>query len=157
MSSGVRGTAEDAVRAGITHIQFAVRPEEDAVAIDEFLKALEPVPSPYLVNGQLSEAAKRGKQIFFDEKVGCSTCHPEPLYTDLKMHDVGSRGKYDRRNDFDSPTLVECWRTAPYMHDGSFTNLKDLISKGKHGKMGGDVEGLTEQQIDDLVEFVLSL
>ena len=34
------------MRAGITHIQFAVRPEEDAVAIDEYLKTLQPVPSP---------------------------------------------------------------------------------------------------------------
>ncbi|MCP4643605.1 MAG: cell surface protein, partial [bacterium] len=31
MVSGIRGDAETAVRAGIKHIQFAVRPEEDAV------------------------------------------------------------------------------------------------------------------------------
>jgi cytochrome c peroxidase len=73
------------------------------------------------------------------------------------MHDVGSRGKYDRRDDYDTPTLVECWRTAPYMHDGSWVTVKDLIAKGKHGKFGGDVEGMTEQEVDDLVEFVLSL
>ena len=42
MSFGVRSTAEDAVRAGIRHIQFAVPPEEDKVpeSIDEYLKAL---------------------------------------------------------------------------------------------------------------------
>ena len=157
MATGVRGGGEAAVRAGITHIQFAVRPEEDAVAIDEFLKALEPVPSPYLVNGQLSEAAKRGKEVFFNEKVGCARCHPEPLYTDLKMHDVASRGQYDRRDDFDTPSLIECWRTAPYMHDGHYRTLKELIVEGKHGAKGGDISGLTEQQINDLVEFVLSL
>jgi hypothetical protein len=43
------------------------------------------------------------------------------------------------------------------MHDGSYVTLKDLIAKGKHGKFGGDVEGMTEREIDDLVEFVLSL
>jgi cytochrome c peroxidase len=157
MASGVRGDAEAAVRSGITHIQFAVRPEDDAVAIDEYLKALEPVPSPHLVNGQLTEAAKRGKELFFSKRVNCGECHPEPLYADLKMHNVESRGKYDRRDEFDTPTLVECWRTAPYMHDGSFVTVKDLIAKGKHGKYGGDVEGLSEQEINDLVEFVLSL
>jgi cytochrome c peroxidase len=157
MASGVRETAEEGVRAGITHIQFAVRPEEDAVAIDEYLKALQPVPSPALENGKLSAAAERGKKLFFDAKVGCATCHPEPLYTDLQMHDVDSRGQYDRRSTFDTPTLVECWRTAPYMHDGHYVTLKELFTKGKHGAKGGDISKLTEQQIDDLVEFVRSL
>jgi len=157
MASGVRPDAEAGVRAGFTHILFAVRPEEESVAIDEYLKALEPVPSPHLVNGQLSEAAKRGKELFFSERVGCAKCHPEPLYTDLGMHDVGSRGQYDRRDDFDTPTLIECWRTAPYMHDGHYTTMKDLFTVGKHGEKGGGLGTLNEQEIDDLVEFVLSL
>jgi len=157
MSSGVRATAEVAVRSGIEHIQFAVRPEEEAVAIDEYLKSLKPVPSPYLENGKLSAAAERGKKIFFDKEVGCAKCHPEPLYTDMKIHDVGSKGQYDRRDTFDTPTLIECWRTAPYMHDGQYTTMKELFTKGKHGKKGGNIDKLNEQQIDDLVEFVLSL
>lgn len=157
MASGVRPDGEAAVRGGIRHIQFAVRPEEEAVAIDEYLKSLEPVPSPHLVDGKLSEAAQRGKKIFFDEKVGCATCHPVPLYTDLLMHDVGSRGQYDRRDTFDTPTLIECWRTAPYMHDGHYTTMKEVFTKGKHGSQGGSIDHLTDRQIDDLVEFVLSL
>ena len=157
MASGIRPDAESAVRSGITHIQFAVRPEEDAVAIDEYLKSLEAVPSPHLVNGQLSEAAKRGKELFFSERLACDQCHPEPLYSDLQMHDVSSRGQYDRRDDFDTPALIECWRTAPYMHDGHYTTMKQLFTVGKHGKKGGDVERLSEQEINDLVEFVLSL
>ena len=157
MAEGVRESAEVAVRAGIVHIQFAVRPEEDAVAIDEFLKALEPVPSPYLVDGKLSPAAERGKKIFFDEKVGCARCHPEPLYTDNLFHDVGSRGWFTRTDAFVTPTLVEVWRTAPYMHDGKWLTIEDLIKQGRHGDKGGDLSGLTEEQIDDLVEFVLSL
>lgn len=156
MWEAARGGAEEAVRSGITHILFAVRPEEEAVAIDEYLKSLKPVPSPHLIDGKLSPAAERGKKIFFDEAVGCARCHPEPLYTDLKMHNVNSRGQYDRRSDFDTPTLIECWRTAPYMHDGHYTTMKDLFLKGKHdGK--AVIEKLTPQQIDDLVEFVLSL
>jgi len=138
-------------------IQFAVRPEEDAVAIDEYLKTLQPVPSPHLVDGKLSEAAERGKKLFFSERLGCATCHPEPLYTDLKLHDVGSKGQYDRASEFDTPTLIECWRTAPYMHDGHYTTIEGLLKEGKHGSTAGDVEGLTDQERKDLVEFVLSL
>jgi len=154
MASGVRADAETGVRKGITHIQFAVRPEEEAVAIDEYLKSMQPVPSPKLVDGKLSPAAERGKKVFFDANVGCAKCHPTPLYADGLLHDVGSRGQYDRRDTFDTPTLIECWRTAPYMHDGQFVTMKDLFTKGKHGLKKAR---LTDEQIDDLVEFVLSL
>ncbi|MHC4505898.1 MAG: YncE family protein, partial [Planctomycetota bacterium] len=71
MSSGIRGKAEAAVRAGIAFILFSVRPEEDAAAIDVYLKSLEPVESPYLLDGKLSPAAERGKKVFFDKEVGC--------------------------------------------------------------------------------------
>jgi YVTN family beta-propeller protein len=154
MASGVRPDAESAVRSGFTHILFAVRPEEESAAIDEYLKSLQPVPSPHLVDGKLSPAAERGKQLFFAEAVGCGKCHPEPLYTDKLMHDVGSRGQYDRSDTFDTPTLIECWRTAPYMHDGQYVTLKELLTKGAHGTKD---KKLAEEQINDLVEFVLSL
>ena len=127
------------------------------MAIDKYLESLEPVPSPYLVDGKLSPAAQRGKKLFFDAKVNCAKCHPKPLFTDMQMHDVGSQGQLDRRDAFDTPTLIECWRTAPYMHDGRYTTLKDLFAEGKHGLRGGDVGKLSEQQTRDLVEYVLSL
>ena len=158
MSMGVREKAEDAVRSGIRHIQFAVRPEEDAVAIDEYLKSLQPVPSPHLVNGGLSEAAKRGKELFFSERVGCAKCHPEQtLYTDMKHHNVNSKGQFDRNHDFDTPALIESWRTAPYLHDGSAIDMQELLGKGKHGRHGPKDAQLTEQELKDLCEFVLSL
>jgi YVTN family beta-propeller protein len=157
MSLGVRKTAEEAVRAGLEHILFAVRPEEEAAALDEYLKSLEPVPSPHLVDGQLSPAAQSGKALFESNRVGCHKCHPAPLYTDKKMHNVGTRSTYELTDRFDTPTLVEVWRTSPYLHDGRYLAIKELIVEGKHGKSRGRVEELTEQEIGDLVEFVLSL
>ncbi len=158
MSLGVRKNAETAVRAGITHIQFAVRPEEDARAIDEYLKSLRPTPSPRLVDGRLSAAAERGKIVFFDPKIGCARCHPEPNYSDKLLHDVGSAGPTDRPTDkFLTPVLVEVWRTAPYLHDGRYPTVKELIVRGRHGLKDDVLGGLSERQIDDLVEFVLSL
>jgi len=154
MTAGVRESAEEAVRMGIRHIQFLVRPEEDAVAIDEYLKTLEAVPSPYLVNGELSDAAKRGKELYFSERVGCATCHPEPLYTDMASRDVGSRGPYDDRGEVDTSTVLESWRTAPYMHDGRYATMIEVFRDGKHGL---ETVELSEQEMKDLVEFVLSL
>lgn len=158
MASGVRETAETATRSGFKHILFTVQPEDVLVSVDEYLKALKPLPSPHLVKGQLSEAARRGKAIFFDDRVGCARCHPEPLYTSLQDYDVKSRGQFDRTDKYDTPTLIECWRTAPYMHDGRYTTMKDVFTVGKHGLRSGEaVRQLTDKEIDDLVEFVLSL
>ena len=157
MSEGVRETAEDAVRSGLTHILFAARPEEDAAAIDAYLKSLQPVPSPHLIDGRLSPAAARGQQLFASERVACHKCHPAPLYTDLKRHHVGSRGLTDYTDRFDTPTLVEVWRTAPYLHDGRYTTVKGLLVEGQHGLKGGHGDPPTEQEISDLAQFVLSL
>ncbi len=158
MSIGVRESAEAAVRAGVKHILFTVQPEEVPTAIDEYLKSLKPVPSPYLAKGKLSEAAKRGEKVFKDSKVACASCHPSGLFTDLKPYDVGTTGRFDRdTKEFDTPTLVETWRTAPYLHDGSAATMLEVFTaknpKDRHGK----TSHLTKEQLDDLVAYVLSL
>jgi hypothetical protein len=155
MWEGVRMSAEEAVRSGIEHILFARRPEEEAAAIDVYLRSLRPVPSPYLVDGKMSAAATRGRRLFESERAGCWKCHPAPLYTDLKSHNVGSRGESDFTDRFDTPTLIEVWRTAPYLHSGRYTTIKELLVEGKHGLNRG--QKLSEQEMSDLVEFVLSL
>jgi cytochrome c peroxidase len=158
MSLGVRDSAKTAVRAGIGHILFAARPESDAQDIDDYLQSLAPVPSPRLIDGRLSPAAERGKKVFFNEKVGCSQCHPGPLYADNKAHNVASCGPLDKPGDlFQTPKLVELWRTAPYMHDGRYVTLKDLLAHGKHGGAAGQLDKLSNKDLDDLVEFLLSL
>lgn len=157
MAEGVRPSAKAAVRAGIEHILFTIRPEEEADAIDAYLESLRPVASPHLVDGRLSPAAERGKKLFESERVSCYECHPAPLYTDLKKHNVGTKSPYEYTDRFDTPTLIEVWRTAPYLHDGRYKTIKELIQKGKHGASRGSIDELSEQEIADLAEFVLSL
>ena len=154
MATGIRDSAETAVRAGIKFIQFVVRPEADAVAIDEYLKSLEPVASPHLVGGKLSEAAEWGKAIF--TKIECSSCHPAPLYTDLKKYDVGTGKGREKGLEFDTPTLVEVWRTWPYLYDGRAVTIKDVLTKYNPDDRHGKTSTLSEQQINDLAEFVMS-
>jgi mono/diheme cytochrome c family protein len=159
MSLGVRDSATAAVRAGIKGILFAVRPEDDVQAIDAYLKSLDPLPSPHLLpGGNLSAAALRGQKVFYDPHVGCAACHPPPFYCDKRSHDVGSAGRYDLPTDrFNTPRLVECWRTAPYLHDGHWLTIEELLVKGRHGFKTGTHRPLSSQELDDLVEFVLSL
>lgn len=157
MSEGVRESAEMAVRAGFRNIDFHECSEEDARAVDVYLKSLQAVPSPHLVHGALSPAAERGKRLFFSARVGCAECHPTLLFTDLKQHDVGSRAPTDHGDLFDTPSLVEAWRTAPYLHDGRYRTIQELLREGKHGLPDGAAGKLTEQELADLVEYVLSL
>jgi len=154
MATGVRPNAAIAVRAGFKFIEFSVVPEEYCAKVDEYLKALSPVPSPYLVDGQLTQGAQRGEQLFYSR--GCGTCHPPPYYSDQQLHTMGTLGPRDigpLDGTWDTPTLIEVWRSAPYLHDGRCATLKEVFTVEQHG----DVIGLSEQEIDALVEFILSL
>ena len=155
MITGIRLNAKDAIRGGIEHILFQEYTEEYVDAIDTYLKSLEIVPSPYLVNGKLCRNAKSGRKIF--KKSGCIECHPPPLYTDLKKYDVGTgRGK-EKNLSFDTPTLIEIWRTAPYLYDGRAQSIFEVMTtynrRDKHGK----TSHLNYDELNDLIEFILSL
>jgi YVTN family beta-propeller protein len=153
---GVRETAETAVRAGLKHILLTQQPEEVASAIDAYLKSLKPIPSPNLVHGQLSDAAKRGEKVF--SQAGCAECHPPPLFTDLKPCDVGTRREFDGAGGkFDTPNLVEVWRTAPYLHDGSAATMRDVLTACNPHDRHGRTSDLTRQEISDLCAYLLSL
>ncbi|MBI9016996.1 MAG: c-type cytochrome [Phycisphaerae bacterium] len=155
MITGIRASAEVAVRAGLKYIQFSQRPEEDAQAIDAFLISLKPLPSPYLVNGQLSEAAKRGKLVF--EKAYCIKCHDGQYHTNMKKYDLHTTYGVDLGVPLDTPTLSEVWRTAPYLHDGAATSIMDVLTKFNPEDKHGKTSHLTEQELKDLAAYVLSL
>ena len=149
MISGIRETAEWAVRAGFKFIQFFDITEEDAVCVDAYLKSLRPVPSPYLVDGELSDLAKEGRKIF--EKLNCTECHSGPYYTDLKMHRIGEDIAFEK--GWDTPTLREVWRTAPYLFDGRAATMEEVFEIHKHGID----KKVSKKEIKALTEYVNSL
>ena len=160
MALGVRANAEVAVAAGFVHIHFMPREQSDYNDVDEYLKALVPVPGPAIKpDGTLSESAKRGKRLFHSPKTGCASCHFGPYLTDLKMHDVGTEAPNDfGESEFDTPSLIEIHRTGPYLHDGRYTTLEDLLFKGLHGDLKGErLNQLTDQEKADLINYLLSL
>lgn len=156
MALGIRESAEYAVRSGIKHIQFAVRSEEEAKAIDSYLISLEPVASPWLrVNGKLSKLAKRGEKIFIS--AGCADCHSGTLYTDMRKHNIETGVGRDRDKAFDTPTLIEIWRTAPYLNDGSAATLFSLFREFNSDDQHGVTSNLTDTELTDLVTYLNSL
>lgn len=149
MISGIRASAEVAVRAGYNFIQFFDISEEDALCVDKYLMSLHPVPSPFLVNGELSDKAKDGRKVF--EKLKCGECHSGPCYTDMKMHRIGEDVEFEK--GWDTPTLREVWRTAPYLFDGRAATMEEVFEVHKHGID----KKVSKKDIEALVEYVNSL
>jgi YVTN family beta-propeller protein len=158
MWTGVREDAKAAVRAGIKHILFAERPPDEADALDRYLDSLQPIPSPHLANGKLTPAAQRGQKLFASDATGCARCHPGPLFTDLKSYDVGTAAPADLADEpFDTPVLVELWRSAPYLHDGSAATVREVLTKRNRSNRHGSTRHLSPEQLDDLTAYLVSL
>ena len=149
MISGIRASAEVAVRAGYNFIQFFDITEHDAKCVDDYLMSLRPIPSPYLVNGELSDKAKEGRKVF--DKLGCGDCHSGPYYTDMKYHRIGEDIEFEK--GWDTPTLREVWRTAPYLFDGRAATMQEVFEVHKHGID----KKVSKKDIEALTEYVNSL
>ena len=139
-------------------------PDLDALAVycNSFDFTLSPhIPAP----GKLSQAAERGKALFFSKEVSCAKCHSGPYYTDSRLqkpfnlHDVGTGDDPTEKigAKYDTPTLLGVYRTPPYLHTGKAKTLRDVLTtcnkEDKHGK----TSHLRPNEIDDLVEFLKSL
>ena len=159
MSRGVRASMEVAVEKGFLFIQFTKLAEDDLEAVRAYLRAAEPIPSPWhrMADGSPDPQARLGEEVF--DKAGCARCHPAPLYTDMEMYDVGTQSSrnFVQNNTFDTPTLIEMYRTGPYLHDGRATTLREVLTVYNPEDRHGITSHLTDAEIDYLVAFLMSL
>lgn len=124
-----------------------------------------------------TEQETNGLAIF---RNNCATCHAEPLFTTttyasngLPVNPLyGDAGRYAITHDpkdslqFKVPTLRNCEFTYPYMHDGRYRRLKDVINyysdslDGSAPALQGRITGpmhFSEAQKKDLLAFLLTL
>ncbi|MAV37757.1 MAG: hypothetical protein CMJ59_20125 [Planctomycetaceae bacterium] len=123
--------------------------------------------SPY-ASGGLNAAARRGQALFASRETNCASCHSGPFYSDSRprqpkaivRHDVGT-GKDDETEkmgpEYDTPTLLGLYRTAPYLHHGRAVSLRDVLTTFNRDDHHGRTSHLTGRQIDDVVEFLKAL
>ena len=83
---------------------------------------------------------ERGFLLFHTEAGDCFHCHVAPLFTDNEFHNTGLEldppdeglaaltGKRLDRGKFKTPTLRNVEYTAPYMHDGRFQTLEEVVA-----------------------------
>jgi len=121
----------------------------------------------------ISRAAKRGFKLF-EGKGHCSTCHSGYRFTDDGFHNIGLKdddpGRFKivpipvTKGAFKTPTLRDIDKTAPYMHNGAYRTLEEVV---KHYVRGGDDKSnlspnfkkaeLNQKEIADVVEFLKTL
>lgn len=112
-------------------------------------------------------------------KKNCASCHTEPLFTngefenngigiDPSLNDVGRRKITQKAEDelkFKVPTLRNIEFSYPYMHDGRFKKLLDVLNHYSSGiKPGKTLSNQLKQNIEltsndkvDLMAFLLTL
>lgn len=97
----------------------------------------------------------KGKALFDSPKTGCATCHVGGG-SDKKTHDVGSRASTDRRRAFETPSLIDVSRRAPYFHDGRFESLEALL-QDPHGEDSSAPKPLEKAEITALEAYLKTL
>lgn len=155
MITGIRESAELAVRKGILHTLETAQPEQVAVDMDDYLKNMRPLESPYLKEYKKKDPKQRGKQLF--EQTGCTQCHNNELLTDMRKYDVGTGDGDDTGRAFDTPSLREAWRTAPYLYDGRAATLEEVFTKFNPHEQHGSTKNLSEKDLELLVLYIKTL
>lgn len=159
MWRGVRPTMEAAVEKGFLFIEFHTPLQEEIDAVSAYLRSLKHIPSPWHRNsdGSLDDRAARGEKVF--QLANCDLCHPPPLYTNLKSFDVDTVGPRDfaEKMSFDTPSLRELYRSGPYLHDGRAATLEEVLIAFNRDDFHGNTSKLTNQEVEDLVAFLMTL
>jgi cytochrome c peroxidase len=124
----------------------------------------------------VSPEVKRGFELFTG-KANCAICHSGYNFTDSSFHNIGvkNQGEYDvgrfaqrplkaMRGAFKTPTLRDIALTGPYMRNGMYKSLMDVV---EHYDRGGDDKdnlslnivplGLNAKEKADLVAFMEAL
>jgi YVTN family beta-propeller protein len=144
--------------AGDMHPTLGSPNQGRSVDLDSLAAFIDSLSVPDRIR-ELSPAEIRGKDLFESPILNCQTCHPAPLYTDLQQHDVGTGNRPGEWFGpiFDTPTLRFLFDSAPYLHDGSAATLYDVLTTANANNEHGVTSNLSEQQLADLVAFLLTL
>jgi cytochrome c peroxidase len=157
--------------------RFTVRNVTKAIAC--FERSIVSARSPYDRyhyggdDSAVSDSAKRGEVLFFDQHHSCFRCHGGFNFSDatvsesnpgreIEFHNTGVDAA--QADTFKTPTLRNVALTAPYMHDGSIATLEGALD---HYAAGGKANPLKDhlihgfplppQERADLIAFLDSL
>ncbi|HTO17354.1 MAG TPA: cytochrome-c peroxidase [Edaphocola sp.] len=173
------------------HTMFSAAYGDTLIDSQRFLKALAMFMGMMVSDNAKYDQYKNGKANFTSEEErgykifqnNCAECHKEPLFTDFSFRSNGlnptvtSKGTIDSGRGefmpfdpmnmykFKIPSLRNLKYTAPYMHDGRFINLKQVLNH--YADINVNMENLdpillnsiilNPQEQDDLLAFINTL
>lgn len=149
-------------------------------ALATFQRSLLSADAPWdrWQRGQLlpTDEVQRGAVLFGEEGLGCDRCHAPPMFTthafannglDAVSSDPGRwrlTGLPADSGSFKIPTLRNIGFTSPYMHDGRFADLGEVLDHYASGGAGHPHQDsllgafvLTETDRNDLLAFLHAL
>jgi cytochrome c peroxidase len=150
-------------------------------AISAYEKSLIHDNSAYddYINGDsnaLSHSQKRGLQLFNSTRLGCLECHSGVNQSDYSFQNIGLEHQVidsgraritllsEDAGKFAVPSLRNVSLTAPYMHNGSFNSLEEVIlylenGGGTHPNKSKLIKPfhLSISEREDLIHFLQSL
>jgi cytochrome c peroxidase len=111
--------------------------------------------------GAMTDAQLRGMRRF--QRVGCINCHRGPMFSDYQVHVLGvpdnplvraSDPGVDQTYAFRTASLRNLTYTAPYMHNGIFDSLRDVLEfyddvSGRRGRARN--AHVSREQLDPLL------
>ena len=161
--------------------------DDTQITIPRILEALAAFTGSIVSRSSRYDAMRDGKLVFneneqrgLDEfRTHCASCHAEPYFMsndfasnglppDTAMVDVGRYRVTQREEDryrFRVPSLRNIAITFPYMHDGRFRRLRDVLdhygSPSKHTPYADSrvtsIAGLSDVERKDIIAFLLTL
>jgi DNA-binding beta-propeller fold protein YncE len=130
---------------------------EDMGVVASYMDALPAAPSRSDARAELTPGQANGKLIFESAQAACTTCHSGRHFTNNANMDIGSKARPSDRSDFQVPVMHGLERSAPYMHDGSAKNLKELVYQWVKTDRMGKGSHLTDADLNDLIRFLETL
>jgi cytochrome c peroxidase len=138
-------------------------------ALSQFMMTMVSATSryDYFVRGDASALTAQEKDGLSVFKQKCASCHAGELFTDQKFRNNGlapnrinDQGRYtitlntDDRLKFKVPSLRNVGLTAPYMHDGRFTTLEQVLDHYANDKPGSKDSIYVSPTLDQLLNVV---
>ena len=158
---GSGATVEAHLDQTFNRLQASAPPQRSMDALVAYAMTMAP-PARATTSGSFAVLA-RGREIFHSSEAACSSCHGvDGQSPDRMVHDLGidpsPSGPATAATTvatFDTPSLKYIGGTAPYLHDGRYGSLKDLLA-ATDGKMG-QTSHLSNGDLNALETYLRSL
>jgi mono/diheme cytochrome c family protein len=144
---GESATLEVHIKRGFDRLRGPKATDETLTALARYIATMPTFRAP---SKPLTADQARGRDLFHAPEVACSACHAgEGVWTDGIRRDVGTGAA------FDTPSLRFLGDTAPYMHDGRYATLRELLI-ASDGKMGF-TRHLNDADMSALIAYLITL